>query len=167
MIKIMKKNLIFTLAFIFLVSCTDKINLLLPNEYNLVKTQEVISFPDKVIVYDITNKHIDSTKIKNYPIYNKIADYNSQKWIDFDNLDEKERIRIRLIIKELTERLIEENIKLDDLMSISNNKSQFYFSGIFQEAKGLGSETYNFYDSFSLLDISKSKLYQIKHIKGY
>lgn len=161
------RKLPFILTFVCLVSCTDEKNVLLQNEYNLVKVKEVTSFPDRIIVYEITNKYIDSTKIKNYPVYDKTTDHNSQQWIDFDALDEKEKVRIRLIINELTERLIEKNVKISKLQTISENKKRIYFSGTFHETKMTGNQVYNFNDTFNLLDVDEKKLYQINHIKNY
>lgn len=163
----MKNKVIIILIFISLVSCVNDINCLLPKEYDLVKIQEVVSFPDKLIVYEVSSNRIDYTEIQNYPNCNKAENYQYQKWIGFEELNEKDRSYIVIVIQEFSERIKKENKSFYDLENILNNEKNLSFSGVFIKTKSAGNETYNFYDRFNILDRNKNRLYQIEYIKDY
>lgn len=163
----MKSKLMFILAFLCLVSCTDKINILLPEEYSLIKIQEFTSFPEKVTVYEITGNYIDYTQIQNYPKYSKVDDNSFHRWINFEELDESDRTHIALVVKEFSERINKENQNFDDLITVFSNTKPIYFSGFFRKTKSAGNRTYNFYDTFNILDASRNRIYRIEYIKDY
>lgn len=163
----MKNKVIIILIFISLVSCVNDINCLLPKEYDLVKIQEVVSFPDKLTVYEVSSNRIGYTEIQNYPNCNKVENYQYQKWIGFEELNEKDKNYIVIIIQEFSERIKKENKSFYDLENILNNEKNLSFSGVFIKTKSAGNETYNFYDRFNILDRNKNRLYQIEYIKDY
>jgi len=163
----MKNKVIVIFIFISLVSCVNNVNCLLPKEYDLVKIQEIISFPDKLTVYEVNSNRIDYTEIQNYPNCSKAENYQYQKWIGIEELDERDKTHIVLIIQEFSERVKKEDKNLYDLENILNKEENLSFSGVFIKTKSAGNKTYNFYDIFNILDMDENRLYQIEYIKDY
>ncbi|MDG4945063.1 hypothetical protein NMK71_01425 [Weeksellaceae bacterium KMM 9713] len=163
----MKNKVVIILICISLVSCVNDINCLLPKEYDLVKIQEVVSFPDKLTVYEVSSNRIDYTEIQNYPNCSKAENYHYQKWIGIEELDERDKTHITLVIQGFSERVKKEDKNFYDLENILNNEKNLSFSGVFIKTKSAGNKTYNFYDRFNILDRNKNRLYQIEYIKDY
>src|SRR5690606_19420642 len=158
----MKNKVIVIFIFISLVSCVNNVNCLLPKEYDLVKIQEIISFPDKLTVYEVNSNRIDYTEIQNYPNCSKAENYQYQKWIGIEELDERDKTHIVLIIQEFSERVKKEDKNLYDLENILNKEENLSFSGVFIKTKSAGNKTYNFYDIFNILYMDENRLYQIE-----
>lgn len=163
----MKYKIIIILIFISLVSCVKKVDCLLPKKYELIKRQEIVSFPDKLIVYEINSSYIDYDKIQTYPKCSKVENYHYQKWINLEELDEKEKVHIILVVQEFFERIKKENKCSYDLENVFNNKKSLFFSGIYIKMKSARNRTYNFYERFNILHKDKKKLYQMEYIKNY
>lgn len=163
----MKNKVVIILICISLASCVNDINCLLPKEYDLVKIQEVVSFPDKLTVYEVSSNRIDYTEIQNYPNCSKAENYHYQKWIGIEELDERDKTHIVLVIQEFSERVKKGGKNFYDLENILNNEKSLSFSGIFIKMKSAGNKTYNSYDRFNILDRNKNRLYQIEYIKDY
>lgn len=131
----------------------------------VVKIQEVVSFPDKLTVYEVSSNRIDYTEIQNYPNCSKAKNYQYQKWIGIEELDERDKTHIVLVIQEFSERVKKEGENFYDLENILNNEKSLSFSGIFIKMKSAGNKTYNSYDRFNILDRNKNRLYQVEYIK--
>lgn len=166
MVTIMIGRLLLILIISLIISCKDRTSDLLPKKYDINQKQELGCFPIRIIIYDVSTEQFRTTDIIDYPKYVE-DNCKLQKWINFNNLNEADKNYIVEVIKQeidIENITHNSNIKLGNIFDKS---SPIYFSGTYQKAKAIGNHTYNFYNTFNILNINKKKLYRFEYIPGY